>query len=443
MAPDPELNERIKDAFRRMLDSADASIADRVRLAVEPHRPGFNDGTIMPPEAFPAGTSTATIARAASDRAPLRGTVRVVVVLVEFPDRPLSPDATVEHFRELFFSTGRKIPTGSVREYYSEVTHDLVTIDGEVVGPYTLPQNLSTYAHNSSGVGDETPNARTMARDALLAADADVDFDPYDNDGNGYVDAFIVVHAGPGAESTGQNGDIWSHKWTLDGGVKSVDRTKVYGYLTIPEDARIGVCAHELGHLLFGWPDLYDTDQSSEGIGNWCLMAAGSWNGRGDTPAHPNGFLKVDQGWANRTDQTANGTVVLPDVKANHEVLRLWHDGVANTEYFLLENRQRTGFDAALPGDGLLIWHIDETVDNNRDENHYRVALMQADGMRNLEHNANRGDAGDPFPGSNNNLSFTASTNPASTSYAGVDVGVAVTEIGASSATVTANIRVR
>ena len=72
------------------------------------------------------------------------------------------------------------------------------------------------------------------------------------------------------------------------------DATKIYGYLTIPEDAKIGVCAHELGHLLFGFPDLYDTDDTSEGIGNWCLMAGGSWNGGGDVPAHPSAWCKAN-----------------------------------------------------------------------------------------------------------------------------------------------------
>ena len=56
-------------------------------------------------------------------------------------------------------------------------------------------------------------------------------------------------------------------------GSARADSTQIFAYLTIPEDARIGVCAHELGHLLFGFPDLYDTDDTSEGIGNWCLMA--------------------------------------------------------------------------------------------------------------------------------------------------------------------------
>ena len=80
------------------------------------------------------------------------------------------------------------------------------------------------------------------------------------------------------------------------------DGDQIYAYLTVPEDARIGVCAHELGHLLFGWPDLYDTDNTSDGIGNWCLMAGGSWNGGGDTPAHPSAWCKAQQEWVTVVD---------------------------------------------------------------------------------------------------------------------------------------------
>ncbi len=72
----------------------------------------------------------------------------------------------------------------------------------------------------------------------------------------------------------------------------AADGTKVFASLTIPEDAKLGVSAHELGHLLFGFPDLYDTDYTSAGTGNWCLMAGGSWNAGGDTPAHPSAWCK-------------------------------------------------------------------------------------------------------------------------------------------------------
>ncbi|HYY12480.1 MAG TPA: M6 family metalloprotease domain-containing protein [Kineosporiaceae bacterium] len=423
MAPSPQLRERLRQRLRVLRDGADVPVA----LAGEPRLPGFNDGTILPPSRFAPGTPLRDVRRAAVVRAPLRGEVRVLVVLVDFPDKHFDVDTS--RFEQLFFSTG-KLATGSVREYYDEVTGGLVTVTGQVVGPFTMPQPLSWYANGNYGIGKPSgePRANVLAQDAVKAADPSVDLAPYDNDGNGYVDAFVVVHAGRGGEETGDPGDIWSHKWVLPEEY-AADGAKVYAYLTIPEDAKLGVSAHELGHLLFGFPDLYDIDYSSEGIGDWCLMAGGSWNGGGDTPAHPSAWCKAQQGWVDVVPVTADADLELADVKQGRSVHRLWTDGAAGQEYFLLENRQQTGFDAQLPGGGLLVWHVDESKESNEDENHYLVALVQADGSRDLENDVNRGDAADPYPGSAGNTAFTATSVPASTGYSGQDSLVAVTAV--------------
>jgi immune inhibitor A len=171
-------------------------------------------------------------------------------------------------------------------------------------------------------------------------------------------------------------------------------------------------------------------------------MSGGSWGGGGDTPVHPCGWCKANQGWVTVDNRTTNSVVQIHDVKDSHTVYRLWKDGTAGQEYFLVENRQRTGFDASLPESGLLVWHIDESIAGNTDENHYKVALMQADGKRDLELNHNRGDSGDPYPGSTNNTAFNATSTPNSKSYAGADTCVAVTGISASSPVMSANLQV-
>ena len=91
----------------------------------------------------------------------------------------------------------------------------------------------------------------------------------------------------------------------------------------------------------------------------------------------------------------------------------------------------------------MLIWHIDEAQSGNTDENHYKVALMQADRTRDMERNLNRGDAGDVYPGSNNNDTFDATSNPNSKSYANVDTCVAVSGISASGPAMTMQVQVR
>jgi immune inhibitor A len=439
VAPSPDLRDKINKAIEATKTAGTFPSALRLR-ASEPKVYGLNDGTIFPSDFFPFDTPPSVMRAAAADRAPLRGALRVIVVLVDFSDKPMVQ--TQNHFHDLFFSQG-VLPTKSVREYYQEVTNGLIDIQGDVVGPFRLPQTLSAYAHSASGMGSVLPNAQTMARDALLAADPTVNFSPYDNDGNGFVDAFIVIHAGPGAEVTGSSGDIWSHKWVIDGGARSVDGTSVYGYLTVPEDCKIGVCSHELGHLLFGFPDLYDTDGTSEGIGNWCLMAAGSWGGGGDTPVHPCAWCKANQGWVGVDNRMTNAIVNMADVKSSHTVYRLWKDGGAGNEYFLLENRQKTGFDVSLPGAGLLVWHIDEGQPGNTDENHYKVALVQADNHRDLELNHNRGDAGDCYPGSSNNTTLNLTSSPNTKSYASASTCVSVTGISASGPVMTANLQVK
>jgi immune inhibitor A len=436
VAPSPELNEAIKVELTRLRKrSFGPMIKVQGREAA-----GLNDGLIYPGDMFPPGTPLRVARSAAAERAPLRGPVRVIVVLAQFSDKPMVQ--TNQHFHDLFFSSG-VLPNGSVREYFLEVTNGQIDIQGEVAGPYTLPKTIKEYANGASGTGGTQPNARTMARDAALLADADINFTPYDNDNDGFVDAFIVVHAGQGGEQTGSKHDIWSHKWVLSGGAYQADGARIYAYLTVPEDSKIGVCAHELGHLLFGFPDLYDTDYSSEGVGNWCLMGGGSWNGGGEIPAHPSAWCKLNQGWATAVIQKENASVEIADVKTSQKVYRLWKNGASGSEYFLLENRQKTGYDRLLPASGLLIWHIDEAIESNSDEAHPKVALVQADNARHLEQGSNRGDGGDVYPGASSNAAFTNESTPSSKSYAGADTNVAVTKITASGASVSANLAVK
>ncbi len=440
VAPHPALKKKMKAQLARMRRAAGKSAtSDMITLRRE--KPvGMDDGTIYPGDTFPLGTSADRVRGAAMERAPLAGAVRVIVVLVDFSDKVMAK--TQAQFNDLFFSLG-KIPTGSVREYFREVSNKKIDIVGDVVGPFRMPKKLKEYAHGASGTGPVEPNARTMARAAAVAANPTVNFGLFDNDGDGFVDAFIVIHAGKAGEVTGSKDDIWSHKWVLSGGPLAADGKKIFAYLTVPEDCKVGVCCHELGHLLFGWPDLYDTDYSSEGVGNWCLMGGGSWNGGGDTPAHPSAWCKERQGWISVINQTANATVKIGDVKNSFAAYRLWLNGGASNEYFLVENRQRSKFDAKLPGDGLVIYHIDNAVADNSNEAHPKVAVLQADGLRQLERATNRGDGGDPFPGTAANKTFNRTSSPNSLSYGGIDTKVAVTGIGASSASMTAKLAVK
>jgi hypothetical protein len=109
-----------------------------------------------------------------------------------------------------------------------------------------------------------------------------------------------------------------------------------------------------------------------------------------------------------------------------------------------VENRQKVGYDAGLPGCGLLIWHIAESAPSsnaaNADDTHRLADLEEADGRNDLDNRINKGDAGDPYPGSAANRAFTVSSYPNSRLYNGTDSGVSVTSIGDCASTMSASI---
>src|SRR5262245_48189576 len=149
VAPSPELKERLKADLEDAKRRSASPLAESFAIARGPRRLGFDDGVIMPPDQLPVGTPYAAIRATAADRAPLRGAVRVIVVLVQFSDHAIGQNAA--HFNDLFFSTG-VLQHGSVKEYYHEVTANLVDIVGEVVGPFTLPHTLGWYANHNFGI---------------------------------------------------------------------------------------------------------------------------------------------------------------------------------------------------------------------------------------------------------------------------------------------------
>jgi immune inhibitor A len=312
---------------------------------------------------------------------------------------------------------------------------------GSTAGWYRAPQPKSYYTNGDYGFGSYPQNAQKLAEDLVDLATSHVNFADYDNDGDGVVDALVIVAAGSGGEATGDKNDIWSHKWGLKS-PRTVDGVKVQGYFMAPEDGRVGVMAHELGHLLMGWPDLYDTDYSSAGTGGWDLMAGGSWNNGGHTPAHPTAWCKAKVGWVIPTTifNSAQDVTIKP-YATQAQVYMLPIGNASSKEYFLICNRKKTGFDSHLPGEGCIIEHIDDNQSNNTDEDHYLVDIEQCDGRFDLNKNANRGDADDPFPCGTNNK-FTVSTTPDSKAYDGSDSKVSVTNIQRTGDDIAAHINV-
>ena len=284
-----------------------------------------------------------------------------------------------------------------------------MNLDGDVFGPYTLDGDAADYG----------PENQNFVRDSVEIADDDIDYRDYD--------AVMVIHSGPGEESSGNSDDIWSIHWTItietdDDGYEIKRITQAPEYQNSNgERSPLGVWVHEFGHEL-GLPDLYDTDGSSEGIGHWGVMASGSWTDNGETPAYFSAWCRYQLGWINPiliTDDVNN--LVLEPIEDGGDVYLLPIPGnwSSSEEYFLIENRQKMKYDQYMPGEGLLIWHIDDRKSNNRDEEHKLVDLEEADGDDDLDHSVNRGDSGDPY----NSGSFSKDTYPDSLAYNGTESG--------------------
>ncbi|HET6493892.1 MAG TPA: M6 family metalloprotease domain-containing protein [Thermoleophilia bacterium] len=391
------------------------------------------------------------------------GDLNTIALLVDFSDRPHTVAAS--WFDDLLFAD--VFGPQSLRGYYREVSYgtpdakgllDVVTADlPSTTGWLRLPGTLASYTSGGdNGTGSYPNNAQRMVEMAVAAADPLVDFSTYDNDGDGFVDNLFVIHAGQGAEYTGRSRDIWSHQWTTSYPVL-VDGVYVTTYSTEPEywespgDMTTGVYAHEMGHVL-GLPDLYDRDMSSAGIGDWSLMAGGSWNGAdGDSPARLDAWSSSRLGWLQpRTVSGMPAARLLSAVSASRteSAVRLYPSGLTGgPEYFLVENRQQTGTDRALPGSGLLVWHVDEAMigfdDQNDDETHKLVDLEEAGGTQDLDWGwRGSGSADDPFPGSADARAFDDRTTPNARTYAGAASGVVLAAISDGAASMSARIGV-
>jgi immune inhibitor A len=438
---------------------------------------------------------------------PTNSEIPMLVLLVKFKDeQPLgTPDFRVpaNYFNDLIFGDtydpyqldefkqydGPDVPKhNTMQNVYKESSYGKVTLttDDPLTAWVTLPHNADYYlsqdiqynAYGFSSMGD-------FMVDLLAAADDQVDFSKYavdDGSGNKVVPNVFVIHAGSGAEWSGDPLQFWSHswdiqsalyydhtntttdvdqfmaenaaKWTKDGVVVSHYTLEpelggnVSGYddstgnyssdnVTGPYPTQVGVFAHEFGHAL-GLPDLYDVDYTSEGDGNFSIMAGGSWMSYpkgyaylGNSPTNFDPFSKMFLGWAEPmviTPQDGEKTLTLPPVNEagpNNGFVKMEVPGSNGTEYYLFENAQQVGFNKGLSrmganAHGLLAWHVDESKLSewqtegsnlvNSTESygyklyntssplaHYGLSVVQKDGQFDLEKGINRGDAGDFF----------------------------------------------
>ncbi|WP_426571557.1 M6 family metalloprotease domain-containing protein [Aquihabitans sp. McL0605] len=440
--------------------------------------PAGTDTQLRPEPAAAAPSADADAEKAAADgattnavRVPHDGPAPTVVILAKFTDQTSA--TTPAQWATRYFGSGY-----GIADFYDKASYGNLDLT-----PATETSGTNDGIVGWVSVGTKHPNTAdftdavyAVATNAIKAANPYVDFGSYDANHDGAIDSHelhvVVIAAGYEAsfDSYAPCGKmLWGHRGALYGSqVPTVDGVKVGsfdgdgGYQMFGErhcsnndpgashQATMGIMAHEFGHDL-GLPDLYAYGVEGGDTGEFSLMAYGSWLTTGtaplgSSPALPDAFSRVYEGWVTPTVVQGAGQVVSIPAATEPVAPKVvqvlpnpngidWASGISGNqpgtgEYFLIENRTQTGYDGGLPGCGILIWHIDESQSPdwpNSSTTRFLVGLEQADGNGDLASGDNRGDDGDPFPGSEGNTSFTNLTNPNSRRYNGSATSVSVT----------------
>ena len=348
------------------------------------------------------------------------GEVHSPVILVEFNDRSFSTMSDPKQYytdalnKEGF--TASNGADGSARDFFIASSKGQFEPTFDVYGPVKID-----YSQYAFGDGTESGklNGSDMVRAAVTALDGEIDFSQYDHDGDGYVDNIYFYYAGYGAADSGISNVIWPHAFSMqewgtylktNDGV-SVDSytcsNEINGQVAPAQTTGIGTFIHEFGHCL-GFMDHYDVDNNyaSYAPGEWDTMASGSYNNNSNTPPLYSAYECYELGWLQPDELTfyTKGTQTLPPLSKESKAYKVGVSGNPN-EYFILENRKREGWDRYLPGEGMLVWHIDYDAtawklnELNNNASHQRVDIVEA-GSTLSGGWSNLGSV--PFPGSNN-----------------------------------------
>ena len=398
---------------------------------------------ILQPGSEPVTLDSITLS-ATTSASTTTGTQPVLVILGYYEDRP--PNTNPADFQGKIFNSEK-----SLRDYYAHASFGLLDLAPASENSGALNDGIVGWVN----LGKTHPNpsnqnwdaVQTMVSSALNAANPFVNFASFDKDANKALSSselhIVLVIAGFEASYDGglSKPSVWGHKWSLStpvvaDGMTLASYTMKGSYIMVGEimgdhSSTIGIMAHEMGHDM-GWPDLYGT--GSAGLGTWDIMSFGGWNTAagdtylGQTPPFPNAYLKTMLGWIDLN----NPTQLLPALNfletpidlisstTNPFALTLPTDSnpsLSIGEFFIVENRSKTSYDASLPGAGALVWHINEAVSSNNNPQNMRVKLIQADGADHLLSSTNYGDPGDAFSAYSINKSFGVGT-PLSSAYA-------------------------
>jgi M6 family metalloprotease-like protein len=354
------------------------------------------------------------------------GKVRGLTVMVEFKDVPCTVD---KKEIEAMLNDDAYTKNGnfcSVRGYYLLMSGKQLDYSNEVFGPVKLKHKRSYYHFTRKN---------EILEEALRALAKDkVKFRRFDSSGDGRVDAINIMYAG--STQYVDRSWLWPHNFYNE---IRLDGVSTYFYqICSLESKSIGTFCHENGHMLCRFPDLYDygnrdTDfVRSSGLGYYCLMSAGNHLNGGLTPAPINAYLRHLAGWCT-TVVSINKPGTYEAVHGDYTTVYKYGMSDLMNEYFLVENRSKLGLDAALPAEGLAVYHCDVLGSNEWQQatptKHYQCGLVQADGIFHLENGTNMGDRNDLFA-SKTGTAFAYETSPSSQRWDRSDSGLNIADIG-------------
>lgn len=416
-----------------------AKAANAKRAAREAQRvPQFRNKAAKAASTWPSG-----IGLFPGNSYPITGSPKALIILVQFKDVKFTYPNAKQYFTNLASQKGfsESNAHGSALDFFTAASNGKFTPDFDVLGPVTLSQNESYYGANDYN-GDDIRPAH-MIRDAVQLLDADYDFSVYDTDGDGIIDNVYCIYAGQGEASGGASTTIWPHSWDIAGAglTLRVDGKSVRSYACSAEYLEqglvdgIGTFCHEFSHVM-GLPDLYTTDYNSTAEkltpSEYSIMDYGSYNNDSRTPPTYSIYERNAMGWADIEElKPGEARRVSLDhmLKSNKGYVIATDD---TNEFFLLENRQKSDWDAYLPGHGMLVWHIDydsQIWEDNEPNNstHQYIDIVEAGGSANNTSSSTM--ATYPFPGTAKNTSLTSTTSPALKSWSGKAIDVPLTNI--------------
>lgn len=377
------------------------------------------------------------------DHITYKGVKKGLVVLVDFKDKKFADGHDLEYYKQIINGKDFIDPTegyvGSVRDYFLAQSNGQFELDFDVVGPVTMSQNYGYYGRDGAYMD---VNVYKMIKEACDGIKDQVNLADYDWDGDGEADQVFFLYAGLGQASGGHDSTIWPHESQLrywPCGVLKYPTGKVNTYACANElqpatqgssnyiSAGIGTICHEFSHCL-GFADMYDTTGGDGyGMAVFDVMDQGPYNGNGFVPCNYTAFERIYAGWVEPIELNSPATV--KDMKSVSDYGRpfIMYNFKNTNEYFLMENRQNTGWDKELYGcNGLLIVHVNYVpsrwTNNSVNASTQEIqccTVVNADGSREMSDLYSL--RGDLYPyvvkGVTKNNKFTDESEPAAKLY--------------------------